>query len=84
MRLKLAGRSDIARISQVLQTLHDRLPKDTTWHGVNIYLTLKDEDGNEIELLGQDGQPIEGLVFSDPNKVKRQLKKPGLSVVKST
>ncbi len=75
MRLKLEGRSDIPRIGEALHKLQEQLPEGTTWHSVNVYLTLKDENGNEIDLFGPSGQPLDGLIFPDPHKVKHQLKK---------
>lgn len=77
VRLKLEGRSDISRIGETLHKLQEQLPEGTTWHGVNIYLTLKDENGNEIDLCGEDGRPVGGLSFRDPHKVKHLLKKQG-------
>ena len=70
MRIKLEGKSNLERIELALTRLLELQPEGTSWHGVNIYLTLKDEAGEQIE-LEVEGEEIEMVAFPDPAKPKR-------------
>jgi hypothetical protein len=73
MRIKLAGRSDIPRIGEVLHQFVSGLPEGVSMHGVNIYITLKDEQGVEITVT-EDGIPVEIIEYDDPiKKIKKQI-----------
>ena len=70
MRIKLVGKSNVERIEMALARLIELQPEGTSWHGVNIYLTLKDESGEKIE-LGLNGEAVGMIAFPDPVKPKR-------------
>jgi hypothetical protein len=70
MRIKLVGKSDVDRIEMALARLVELQPEGVSWHGVNIYLTLKNEAGEEIE-LGLNGEEVGMIAFPDPVKPKR-------------
>lgn len=74
MRLKLEGESGLDRIVAALKRLEELQPDGTTWHSVNLYLTLKDSDGQTIE-LELDGSEIDVLIFKNPAK-RVPVKKP--------
>lgn len=65
MRLKLEGQSDISRIGEALHKLIELQPEGATWHAVNIYLTLRSAEGEEIE-LEIDGDVLQTLLFKNP------------------
>ena len=69
MRVKIQGKSDIARIVQCLEALQRRAP-GLEFHNVNVYVTLKDEDGNTVELVNEE-QEVLDLVFKDETKKQR-------------
>jgi hypothetical protein len=70
MRIKLIGKSNVDRIEMALARLIELQPEGVSWHGVNIYLTLKDEAGEKIE-LGLNGEEVGMIAFPDPVKPKR-------------
>lgn len=70
MRIKLQGKSSLERIEEALTKLAELQPEGTTWHGVNIYLTLKDADGEPIELV-MNGEVLDVLLVNDTEKPKR-------------
>lgn len=69
MRIKLEGKSNVDRIQMALARLIELQPEGVSWHGVNIYLTLKDEVGEKIE-LGLNGEEVGMISFPDPVKPK--------------
>lgn len=70
MRIKLEGKSNIDRIQMALARLIELQPEGISWHGVNIYLTLKNEVGERIE-LGVNDEEVGMISFPDPAKPKR-------------
>lgn len=84
MRLKLEGQSDIARIGEALHKLLALQPDGVTWHGVNVYMTLKDESGEDV-VLEVDGEDLETIVFKSQAKrvaAKKKAPPPTAEVVK--
>jgi hypothetical protein len=83
MRIKIEGKSDLERVVNALKRMEELQPEGITWSGVNIYLTLKDEDGNAVDLANKEGEEMNMLVFKDPKKktMKAKEKKPALAQV---
>ena len=70
MRVKIQGKSDIARIVQCLEALQRRAP-GLEFHNVNVYVTLKDADGNTVEIVNEEGDLLDTLLFKDETKKQR-------------
>jgi hypothetical protein len=90
MRVKIEGSCDLLRLEKCLQatlrhfTINDKAQDLLTLHGVNVYFTVRDENGQEIELTDDKDNILEFLVFKDPNKVQRKARKAKvLSLVKT-
>lgn len=90
MRVKIEGPCDLPRLEKCLQAalrhfaVSDKAQDLPALHGVNVYFTVRDENGQEIELTDDKGNILEFLVFKDPNKVQRKARKAKvLSLVKT-
>lgn len=81
MRVKIEGPCDIQRLEKCLQAAlrhfatGDKDQDSPTMHGVNLYFTIRDQSGNQIELTDDQGNIMETLLFKDPNKVQRKAHK---------
>lgn len=90
MRVKIEGSCDLLRLEKCLQatlrhfTISDKVQDIPILHGVNVYFTVRDKNGQEIELIDDKDNVLEFLVFKDPNKVQRKARKAKvLSLVKT-
>jgi hypothetical protein len=96
MRIKVEGRVDFDRVLRILKDLYVRSGEGSTIHGLNIYLNIRDADGQLVEFTGKDGNPIEIVTYTEdrvqvPLKnasntrkpAKPKVQKPKLSVVKN-
>jgi hypothetical protein len=76
MRIKVEGRVDYQRIAQILGDLLARSPQGATVHGLNLYLTIRDERNQLVEFTDSQGQAIELLTYNE-DRVQVPLRKNG-------
>jgi hypothetical protein len=82
MRIKIEGRFSADELLQKLEWslrhFEDQFRVER-FTGLNIYFTPRDVDGQELELLADDGEPIGEVIFIEPKVPRRR--KPKLKVV---
>lgn len=93
MRIKIEGCIGKERVMQVIEDLLRRADADALT-GFNMYFTIRDDRGFPVDLLNENGEPLEFLVYREtrhavplrkqrPPRVKKG-QKPVLKIVGGT
>lgn len=65
MRVKVEGLVNFDQLTQIIQDLYRRSPPGATIVGLNLYLTIRDDNGRLVEFLNPQGQSIDVMIYQE-------------------